>query len=161
MIVLVCNIPHDTVELKLRDLRSLECVLGEWVTDGVLGSPLPEPLDELVVDTLLHVDSATGTAALTVVEEDSKVDPGDGVVNVCVVKDNVGRLATELESDLLQVAAGCGLHDLATDDGGTGEGDLVDVHVRGNGCTSNLTETGDDVDDTVGETSLLGELCGN
>jgi len=45
------------------------------VTNNVLGSTLLEALDELVVDTLLNVDTRTSTAALSVVEEDTKVDP--------------------------------------------------------------------------------------
>jgi hypothetical protein len=67
---------------------------------------------------------------------------------------------TMLEGDLLQVGRGGGLEDCATNDGGTGESDLVDVHVRGEGGTSDLTETGDDVDDTRGEASFLDE-CGS
>ena len=82
---------------------ALECVLSEWVTDDVLARPLLELLDELVVDALLDVDSRTGTAALTVVKEDTEVDPRDGVVDVCVVEDNVRALATEFQCNLLQV----------------------------------------------------------
>lgn len=50
-------IPHDSVELELRDLRTLESVGSEGVTNNVLLSTLLEALDELVVDTLLDVDS--------------------------------------------------------------------------------------------------------
>lgn len=142
-------------------MRTLEGIGGVRITDNVLLCSLLEPLDELVVDTLLNVDSATSTAALAVVEEDTKVDPRDGVVNVGVIEDNVGGLATKFEGDLLQVAASSGLHDLATDEGGTGEGDLVDIHVGGNGCTTDLTETSNDVDNTWWETSLLDERGGD
>lgn len=37
------------------------------------------------------------------VVENTKVDPGDGVLNIGIVEHNVGRLAAELESHLLQV----------------------------------------------------------
>lgn len=50
-------IPHNSVELELRNLRTLEGVGGEGITDNVLLSTLLEALDELVVDALLHVDS--------------------------------------------------------------------------------------------------------
>lgn len=90
---------HDAVELHLGDLRTLEGVGGEWVANNVLRCPLLEPLNECVVDTLLHVDAATSAAALSVVEENTEVDPRDGVVNVGVVEDNVWRLAAELEGD--------------------------------------------------------------
>lgn len=112
------GLPHNAVELQLADLRTLEGVVVEGVTNDVLGSPLPEPLNELVIDALLHVDTRTSTAALAVIVEDTKVDPGDGVVNVGVVEDNVGGLATELEGDLLEVGTGCGLHNLTTNNGG-------------------------------------------
>lgn len=91
------------------------------------------------------------------VEEDTKVDPRDGVVNVGIVEDNVGRLATELEGDLLQVAASSGLHDLSSDEGGASEGNLVNIHVCRKGGTSDLSESRNDVDDTGREASFLDE----
>ena len=154
------DVAHDAIELELRNLGPLEGVLGKGVADLVLESTLLEALDKLVVNALLNVDTATGTAALAVVEENTKVDPGNGIVNVGVVKDDVGALATKLEGDLLQVGACCSLHDLTADDGGASEGNLVNVHVRGNGGTGGLTKAGDDVDDTRREASLLDELCG-
>ena len=69
------SLPHDAVKLKLRDLRTLEGALREWIANGVLGSPVLELLDEFIVDALLHVDSGASTAALAVVEEDTKVHP--------------------------------------------------------------------------------------
>ena len=113
------DILHDAVELHLRDLRALESVLCERVTDDVLGRALLEALHELVVDGVLDVDAGAGTAALAVVEVDAEVDPLDGLIDVGVVEDNVGTLAAKLESNLLQVGASSRLHDLATDNGGT------------------------------------------
>jgi hypothetical protein len=98
-------------------LRTLEGVRGEWVTDSVLSSPLLEALDELVVDLFLDVDTRTSTASLSVVEVNTKVDPVDSLVKICVGKDNVGALASELKSDLLQVGASGRLHDLTADNG--------------------------------------------
>ena len=141
-------------------MRALECVGGEWVANDILCCPSLELFDELVVDTLLDVDPGAGTAALAVVEENTEVDPGDGVLNVCIVEDDVGALATKLKGDLLQVGASSSLHDLTADNSATSEGDLVDVHVRGDGSTGDLAEAGDDVDDTWWETSLLDELAG-
>jgi len=142
----------------LGDLRALESVFCKGVTDDVLGGTLLESLDELVVDAFLNVDTATGTAALSVVEEDTEVDPRNGIVDVCIVKDNVWRLATKLKGDLLQVGASSGLHDLATDNGGASEGNLVNVHVSGNGGTSSLAKSRNDINDTWWEASLLDEL---
>ena len=154
------NLPHDAVKLELRDLGSLEGVLGEGVADSVLGSALPESLNELVVDALLDVDTRTSAAALSVVEVDTKVDPVDGLVKVGIGKDNVGALAAELEGDLLQVGASSRLHNLSANDGGTSEGNLVNAHVGRHGSTGDLSETSDDVDDTWWEARLLYELAG-
>lgn len=97
------DVAENLVKLQLRDLGALECVLVEGVADDVLGGPLLEPLDELVVDSLLDVDTGAGAAALAVVVENAKVDPRDCVVDVGVVEDDVGALAAEFEGDLLQV----------------------------------------------------------
>lgn len=158
LLLAALDVVHDTLELELRDLGTLEGVDGEGVTELVLGGTLLEASDEFVVDLLVDQDTRTGAAALAVVEEDTKVGPRDSVVNVGIVEDNVGRLATQLESDLLQVTLGSGLQDHTANDGRTSEGNLVDVHVVGDGVTGHTTETRDDVDNTGGEASLLNEF---
>ena len=152
------DVTHDAVILKLTDLGALEGLVVEGVADLVLRGALLEGLNELVIDTLLDVDTRTGAAGLAVVVVDTKVDPVNGLLKIGVVEDNVGGLATKLEGNLLQVGIGSSLHDGATDNGRAGEGNLVDVHVGGDGGTSNATETGDNVENTRGETSLLDEL---
>ena len=141
---------------------------GPWKVSLANGSPTTffcarslNRSTNCVVDGFLHVDTRAGAAALAVVEEDAEVDPRDGVVDVGVLEDDVGRLAAEFEGDLLQVGAGGGLEDGAASDGRASEGDLVNVHVRGDGGTSSLAETGQDVDDTWWETDLLGEVGGD
>lgn len=156
----VVDVLHDAVELQLGDLGTLEGVIGEGVAQLVLGGTLLEALNELVVDALLDQQAGTGTAALAVVEEDTKVGPRDGVVNVGIVEDNVGGLAAQLEGDLLQVTLGSGLEDHTANEGGTSEGNLVNVHVAGDGGTGGATETGDDVDDTGREAGLDDQLGG-
>lgn len=91
------------------------------------------------------------------VEKNTKVDPGNGVVNIGVIEDDVGALPAQLECDLLQIGASSCFHDLTANDCATGEGYLVDVHVGGNGGTGDLAETGDDVDDTWREAGFLDE----
>ena len=154
------NIPHDTVILELRYLRTLKSVLREGVANNVLLGTLLESLDELVVDTFLDVDTRAGTAALAVVEEDTEIDPGDGIVDISIVEHDVRALSTKLKGHLLEIRSGGGLHDLSANNGATGKGDLVDVHVGGHGGTSHLTESGDDVDNASGETSLFDQLGG-
>ena len=155
------DVVHDAVVLDLADLRTLEGLGIEGVTNLVGSGALLECLEELVVDVLLDKDTGTGAAALAVVEVDAKVDPRNGLLNVGVVKDNVGRLATKLEGDLLQVGGGSSLHDGATNNGGASKGNLVNVHVRGNGGTGSLAEAGDQVEDTSREAGLLDELSEN
>lgn len=153
------DVLHDAVVLQLADLGPLEGVLGEWVADLVLLGALLEGFDELVIDALLHVDTRAGAAALPVVVVDAEVDPVDGVLDVGIVEDDVGRLAAQLERDLLQVGRRRCLHDLSADTRGAGEGDLVDVHVGGDGGTGGPSEARDDVDDAWGEAGLLDKLC--
>lgn len=156
----VLDVTHNAIELGLGDLGSLEGVGVEWVTDLVLLGTGLEPLEEVVVDILLDENTATGAAALAVVEVNTKVDPGDGVFDISIVEDDVGALATQFEGNLLQVTLGSGLEDLATDEGGTGEGNLVDFHVGGDSSTSGPSEAGDHVNDTGREAGLLDELSG-
>ena len=84
------NVAHDTVILELGDLWALEGVGCEWVADLVCKSASLESLDELVVDTRLNVNTRAGTAALAMVEEDTKVDPRDSVLDIGIVENNVG-----------------------------------------------------------------------
>lgn len=143
----------------MGDLRALERILLEGVSDFVGRGPLLELLDKLVVDTFLHVDSASRTAALAVIEEDAEVDPRDGVVDVSVVKDDIGALATQLERDLFQVRASSSFHDLTADDGAASEGDLVDVHMGRECGAGDLAKAGNDVDDAWWETGFLDEFA--
>lgn len=55
------------VKLQLRDLGTLVSVLTEWVADLERLSLLGEPLEELVVDTLLNEDTRSSAACLAVV----------------------------------------------------------------------------------------------
>jgi len=69
------NITHDTVILKLRDLWALEGIALEWIANLVLLCTSLESLYELIVDAILDIDTGSCTAALTVVVEDTKVNP--------------------------------------------------------------------------------------
>jgi hypothetical protein len=148
------------VRIENLHLRSLEGLRFGWVTNSVLSGPLLELLNEFVIDTLLDVDSGTSAAALAVVEEDTEVHPGNGIVDVGVVEDNVGRFTAEFESDFFEVGGGGCLEDLSADEGGAGEGDFVDVHVGGDSRAGNFAEAGDDVDDTWRNAGLFGEFGG-
>ena len=102
---------------------------------------LRKALEELVVDLLVYEDTRASTAALSMVEAGGDVStpsapaagddilntkrrPLDRLLHVCVVQDDRGRLAAELERNLLQVRLRSGLHDLTTDERAAREGDL-------------------------------------
>lgn len=103
--------------------------------------------------------------------QDTVGGPVDSLIEVAIVEDDVGRLAAELKSDSLQIRFGGSLHNLATDEGRSSESDLalssercddrqeytylLDTHVRGDCRTDGVAVSGEDVDDTLGETSLL------
>lgn len=160
LLLTVVDVLHDAVELQLRDLRALEGVGSEGVAELVGSGALLEAGNELVVDALLDQDTGTGAAALAVVEEDTEVGPRDSVIDVGVVEDNVRGLATQLQSDLLQVALGGGLENHTTNQGRTGEGNLVDIHVAGDSSTGDTAEAREDINHTSGEASFLDELGG-
>ena len=92
------------------------------------------------------------------IEEDGAGRAGDGGVEIGVFEDDVGRFAAEFERDLLQVA-GRGVNDELADFGGSGEGDLVDIVVRGERCAGGFAEPGDDVDDAIREAGFLNEFA--
>jgi len=158
LLLTALDVVHDSIGLRLRNLWSLEGVLLEWVTDLELQSCLLEQLGELVVDRLLDVDSGSGAACLTVVEEYTLSGVLDGLLEIGILEDDVRALATKLKGDLLQVGLGGLLHDESTDVGGTSEGDLVDVWVGGKGVSDSWTVTANDVYDTGWETSFVEEL---
>lgn len=158
VLLAVLDVAHDPVVLQLADLRALEGLLVEGVADGVGGCPRLEGREELVVDPLLHIDARAGAAALAVVVVDAEVDPGDGLLDIGIVEDDVGRLASKFKRHLLQVGRSGSLHDGTADDGGAGEGDLIDVHVRGDGGASNPAEARDNVEHTGMETGLLNKV---
>ena len=154
------DLPHDAVILQLGDLRALERVRTEWVTHFVLLRSGLERFDKLVIDPLLNIYPGSGAAALAVVEENTKIDPRNRILNIRIVEDNIRALATKLQGNLFQIRASGRFHDLPANNGRSGESDLVNVHVGREGSTGNLAEAGDDVDDTRWEASFFDELGG-
>ena len=115
-------------------------------------------LDELVVDLLVHQHARPGLADLALVHEGAEERAEGGGVEVGVVEDDVGRLAAELERDLLQ-GAGAELHDAAADLGRAGEGDLADVGMGRELLAGRAARTADDVDHAGGHAGLGADLA--
>ena len=114
-----------------------------------------EPLDELIIDIFLDVDSRSRAAALSLIEEDSKIDPRNRVVDIRVLEHDVRALATKLQGNLLEIRPGGSLHDLTAYDGAAGESHLIHVHVRGKSGAGDLAEARDDVDDAWGKAGFF------
>ena len=94
-----------------------------------------------------------GDAALAVVEEDRVGGARDRII-VGVVEDDVGALAAQFQGQLLQVAGSRSRDDQLADLGGTGEGHLVDIIVRGQGRAGGLAEAGHHVHHALGHACL-------
>src|SRR5215207_3314817 len=85
-------------------------------------------IDDVVVARPRGEDAGLRDARLAVVHDRVRHESGDGRLEVGVVEDDRGRLATELERAALELLTADGT-DLATRDTGAGEGDLVGVGV--------------------------------
>lgn len=151
-------IPQDTLQLSLGNLSTVSGLFVLRRPNDMLRNGFLELLDEGVVDAGLDVDPTASTAVLSHVAHDTVQDPWNSVVEVDVVKDNVRRLPSQLQSHLLQVRRSCVLQDSAANVGRSSEGDLVDAHVLGDGRSGNVSVSSDDIDDTSRETSLGDEL---
>ncbi len=91
---------------------------------------LVKRVDELVVDPVLDEHPVRRDARLAGVSELAEHRAGDGLVEVGVVEDDEGRVAAELERDLLHLV-GALAHEELPDLGRAREPELADRRVRG------------------------------
>lgn len=77
---------------------------------------------------------------LTARFEKSEGSPASSLLEVGRLENDVGRLSAELERNDFQVRKGSGRSDVATDGGGSCEGDFVDVGVLGEGLAAGRTK---------------------
>ena len=66
---------------------------------------LGDAFHDSVEDGLLDVEARSGAAALAVIEEDGAGRSGDGVVEIGVFENDVGRLAAEFERNFFRFPA--------------------------------------------------------
>lgn len=106
--------------------------------------------------TNLSLNESTGssTATLPHIEEEPEISLLYRLIHIRVGENDVGTLSTEFQSDLLQITVSSGFHDQTADFCRTGEGDFVNVRMRGNGLAGGWTKSGDDVHYSRRETSL-------
>src|ERR1043166_2318436 len=100
---------------------------------------------------------AAGAATLALVEEEAEEGAFDGGVEIGVGEHDIRALAAQFEADPLEVALGRRLHDDLPGQVFAGECDLIDVHVLAETGAGRRAETGNDVDDPVGEAGFLGQ----
>ena len=122
-----------------------------------LAGLLRHALDQLVEHAAVRVEPRAGGADLAGIVEDRARCARHRDAEIGVREHDHGRLAAELERDVLEVARR-GLDDQPPDFAGAGEGDLVDAGMGGERGARGLAEAGDDVDHAVGEASLKDEL---
>ncbi|CAB4925832.1 unannotated protein [freshwater metagenome] len=131
-------------------------VLVQRVADPQRADPALQRGDHLVVHRLLHQQAGAGAADVALVEEDAADDALDGLVDRCVVEDDVRRLAAELQGQHL-LRPGDGAGDLLAHLGRAGEGDLVHVGVLDD-RPAGVAGAGHDVDHARGQVGLLADL---
>jgi hypothetical protein len=146
----------DALELLGAVDRADVGVLVERVAEAQRGEPALEPLVDVGGDRLGHEQAAAGAAHVALVEEDAVHDALDRLVERGVVEHDVGRLAPELEGELL-ARAGDRAGDLAADLGRPRERHLVDARVLDEG-PAGVAGAGDDVDDAGRQVGLPADL---
>jgi hypothetical protein len=107
------DVAYNFVELGLVDLWPLFCSGRERVADAAGFGEFLDLFNELGMNTLVDKDSATGTAALALVEEKPDVSTLSGTIEVSVGHDYVGTFATEFESQSFESLGGIAHDDLS------------------------------------------------
>src|SRR6202048_4094769 len=124
------EIALDAVELLARDDRSHSALLIKRVAHAHVLTEASELTDHLVILVTLHEDPRAGAADLPRVEEDTHHRGRHRLIQIGVGKDDVWRLAAELERYLLKVSCR-GLQDELADLGRAGKSDFVDLRMLG------------------------------
>ena len=137
--------PLDALELGGSDDRADVGRLVQGIADPELRHPRPQLRVKCVRDALGRQQARPSAADLPLVEPDRVDDALDRAVDIGVLEHDEGRLAAELERQLLACSRGR-LADGAADLGRAGEGDLVDA-LLGDERRPGRAVSGDDVDD--------------
>jgi hypothetical protein len=122
-------------------------VLGSIGSPGASFRTGGDLLEKLIADGAIHEQAGTGGADLALSVEDACRRTADRGVEVGIRKDDVRRLAAELEREPLQRRGGAA-HDLPPGRRLAGEGDLVDAAVRDDHLAESRSGTRQDVENT-------------
>ena len=80
--------------------------------------------------------------------QDTVGRPVNGLVEICIVKDDVRALPAEFEGDILEVGPGSGLHDLPAYEGRTSKCNLLNAVVLADGLSDGRPVSDNEVEDT-------------
>ena len=127
------------------DQRASGGAFFQTVADLQLGDRGFQLLGEGVVDTVLHVDAVGADAGLAVVAVLGNDRAFDGLVQVGVVEHDERRVTAQFQGNLLDVL-GAFFHQLATDFGRAGEGQLAHQGVAGQLGADFAGAAGDDAE---------------
>ena len=109
----------------------------------------------VIKNIFLNIKPRAGTATLAVIEKDRAGGTGDGRFKVSgIFENNVGRFAAQLEGDFFKISRG-GVDNHFADLGGTGEGDLVHLIMRGQRGTGGFAHAGNNVHHAIGHARFL------
>ena len=92
------------------------------------------------------------------IEENSAGGARNGGIDIRVVQHDVGGFAAEFERDLLQIAGG-GLQDELADFRRSGEGDLVDIGMRGQRRARRFAISRNDIHHAIGNARFLNQFA--
>ena len=119
-----------------------------------LGHLVDENLCELSLYFLGHIDAFGIVADLTVVADAAVDNPLGRLLQVGILADDGGSLATQFEAYLGDVLRG-GSHDALAGTYGTCHADDVDLGRSGHLVADDAALTGHDIDDALGQSDLI------
>ena len=118
----------DFFELRPRIDRADVGVLVQRIADAQRLDAVAQFLDDRGIDSFLHEQPRTRATNMTLIKINSVDDTFDGLINRCVLEQNVRRLSAEFERELL-LRARDRLRDALADLGAAGERELVYVRM--------------------------------
>lgn len=91
------DVAFDLLAMLGRDQRADLGPLADRIAKAKAAGPFDEATDEIVVDAGLDKDARPGNAALSLARENAEQHAVDGLVEIGIGKDDVGRLAAQFE----------------------------------------------------------------
>ncbi len=143
----------DTIQLHARhDGTDVDCLV-QGKADAQSAHAVADFGDQILGNAFLHQQARARTANLPLIEPDSVDQSLDCAIQVGIVEDDERRLSSQLKRQTFGSCCG-GAANGASDFGGTGERNFVHVGMF-HQCLAGRAVSGNDVDDTGGQSGLL------